>query len=228
MNEDRAMPLVEHLVELRRRLIASLWLLLAGSLLVYRWSGDMLTWLARPVGGLVFNAPTDAFYTRCKVAVFGGFLLALPLILHQVWLFIGCAMEDRLRKPLLRILPISYFLFLGGAALAVFVVVPGAMHFLLAYGSDEIRPLLTLSAYLQFVTGLALAFGLMFQMPLVLYFLNQAGVVSREQLSSRRQYIYLLSFIAAGLMTPGPDVFSQLALGVPSIVLFEITLFAMS
>jgi len=104
------------------------------------------------------------------------------------------------------------------------VVVPAAMKFLLAFGSDDIRPLMTLSGYLGFVTSLALAFGVVFQLPIGLVLLNRLGLVSRQALRSRWRFVYLGAFILAGVLTPGPDVFSQVALALPGIVIFELTL----
>lgn len=225
--EDPRQPLVEHLTELRRRLIVSLLLLAAGTAAAWNWSEQLLSWLVAPAAPLYFTAPTDAFYTRLKVAVFGGFLLTLPLLLHQAWLFIARALPARSRKTCLRLLPASYLLFMGGAALAVTVVVPAAMNFLLAFGSDEIRPWLALSSYLEFVTSLALAFGCAFQLPVVMVGLNRLGAVSRAGLSDKRRYVYLGAVTAAAVMTPGPDVISQLALFLPTIALFELTLFAL-
>lgn len=225
--EDPRQPLVEHLTELRRRLIVSLAVLAAGTAAAWSWSGELLSWLVRPAAPLYFSAPTDAFYTRLKVAVFGGFLLTLPLLLHQAWLFIARALPAEGRKTTLRLLPASYLLFIGGAALAVAVVVPAAMRFLLAFGSDEIRPWLALSSYLEFVTSLALAFGCAFQLPVVMVGLNRLGLVSRAALAGNRRYVYVGAVAAAALMTPGPDVLSQLALFLPTVLLFELTLLAL-
>ncbi len=222
--DDPAQPLVEHIIELRRRLINSLLYLAAGSAVAYHYSAPLLSWLAKPAGQLVFSAPTEAFYTRLKAGVFGGLLLTLPFILHQVWLFVGRALAPRFRRLVLLMVPISYSLFLLGVALAVFVVVPAAMRFLLSYGTEDIKPLITLAAYLEFVTGLALAFGAMFQTPLVLFTLNRMGVVSRQALREKWRHIWLLSFILSSFLTPGPDMISQLCLAVPTILLFEITL----
>lgn len=225
--DDPRQPLVEHLTELRRRLIVSLLILAAGTVAAWTWSGELLSWLVRPAAPLYFSAPTDAFYTRLKAAVFGGFLLTLPLLLHQAWLFVARALPAEGRRLTARLLPASYVLFLGGAALAVLVVVPAAMRFLVAFGSDEIRPWLSLSSYLEFVTSLALAFGAAFQLPVLLVGLNRLGVVSRAGMSERRRYVYLGAVTAAALMTPGPDVISQLALFLPTVVLFELTLLAL-
>ena len=226
--DDPPMPLVEHLVELRRRLIASLLILGTGTLLTYRYSGLLLSWITRPAGSVVFTAPTEAFYTRLKLALYGGFVLTLPLILHQAWLFTARAISRRWRRTLLAMVPLSYLLFLFGASLCVFVVVPAAMRFLLSYGSEGVKPLMTLGAYLEFVTGLSLAFGAVFQLPLVLYALNRMGILQSRQLREYRRHIYLLCFIAAAFLTPGPDVVSQISLAVPAILLFEITLAAMA
>lgn len=225
---DPPQPLVEHLIELRKRLMVSLGILALGTGICYRWSGELLAWLARPAGTLYFNAPTDAFYTRVKAAVFAAVLLTAPLLLHQIWLFVARAVEPRLRAALWRLLPLSYLLFLGGASLGALVVVPAAMRFLLSFGSDEIRPLLTLSAYLEFVTSLSLAFGAVFQLPIVLFGLNRAGIVSRAVLSRHRRHIYVLSVAAAAFLTPGPDLFSQVALALPMVVLFELTLLTLA
>ncbi|OGR85331.1 MAG: twin arginine-targeting protein translocase TatC [Elusimicrobia bacterium RIFCSPHIGHO2_02_FULL_57_9] len=221
------MPLTEHLVELRRRLIVSLLILAAGSAAVFHFSGEFLNWLARPVGSLIFVAPTEAFYTRLRLAVYGGFLLTLPLILHQVWLFTARAIEPRWRKMFLSMLPLSYGLFLLGSALCLYLVVPTAMKFLLSYGSEGVEPMITLGAYLDFVTGLSLSFGFVFQLPLVFYSLNRMGILQRSRLVKLRRHIYLLCFLSSAFLTPGPDVVTQLCLALPALVLFELSLLAM-
>ena len=220
---DPAEPLTAHLVELRQRLIICLAYLAAGTVLCYGWSGDLLSWLARSAGTVVFTMPTEAFMVRLKAAAFTGFVAFLPLILHQVWLFVGRALSPRLRRLSLALAAASYLLFLLGAGIAMFVVVPAAMKFLLAFGSDQIRPLMTLSGYLGFVVSLALAFGGVCQLPILLVLLNRLGVVSRQGLRSRWRYVYLLAFIVAGILTP-PDAFSQIAMAVPAILIFELTL----
>ncbi len=225
---DPALPLSDHLIELRRRLLICLAYAAVGSALCYRWSGKLLGWLARGAGGVVFTLPAEAFLVRIKAAVCAGLILFLPLILHQVWLFVARALSPGLRRLAAVLAAVSYLLCLVGASLAVFVVVPAAMRFLLAFGSDDIRPLMTLSGYLGFVTSLALSFAGVFQLPIVLVLLNRLGIVTRQGLRRRWRYIYLLVFIVAGILSPSPDVFSQLALAVPAIVIFELTLLALS
>lgn len=225
--EDREMSLVEHLDELRTRLIHILAAVAAGTVIIWSWSGEFMSFMAKPVGGLVFLAPTEAFLTRFRVAMFGGFLLALPVVLYEVWAFTACALGERMRRSIALVLPVSYLLFVFGVLLAVFWVVPTATHFLVAYGSDDVRPLLSAGAYMEFVETLGLAFGAVFQLPLVLLLLNWLGFVSRETLAGKRRVAYFLGFVLAAVMTPGPDVISQMSLAIPIALLFELSLLAM-
>ncbi|MBI4374924.1 MAG: twin-arginine translocase subunit TatC [Elusimicrobia bacterium] len=226
--EDPPMPLVEHLAELRRRLIVSLILLAAAAAFAFGFSASLLSWLSVPAGGLVFVAPTEALYTRLRVAVYAGFLLALPLILHQAWLFVARALEPIWRRSLAQLLPFSYLLFILGTVLALGLVAPAAMGFLISAGPEGVRPMISVGAYLDFLIGLSLAFGMLFQLPVVMLALNRAGALSRRKVSGLRRPIYLGLIAAAALLTPGPDVFSQVALSLPSIALFEMTLLFMN
>ena len=225
--EDREMTLVEHLEELRTRLIYALVSVAAGTGIAWSWTGEALDWLARPVGGLVFLAPTEAFFTRFKLALFAGFLLALPVVVYQAWAFTARALGDRVRRHIAFLIPASYVLFVAGVLLAVLVVVPAATRFLLAYGTESVKPLLSAGEYVAFVGSLAVAFGAVFQLPLVLILLERLGVVNRAALSRQRRVVYFGGFVAAAMMTPGPDVISQLALAVPIAVLFELSLLVM-
>lgn len=225
--DDPAEPLAAHLIELRQRLICCLLFWAAGTAVCYGLSGRLLSWLARGVGGVVFTMPAEAFLVRLKAAFFLGFLAALPLLLHQAWLFVARALSPALRRLAVALAAASYLLFALGAALALFVVVPAAMRFLLAFGSPDIHPLMTLSGYLGFAAGLTLAFGGVFQIPVVLVALNRLGLVSRRALRERWRYVYLGAVVLAAVLTPGPDVISQLALAAPCIVIFELTMLAL-
>ena len=223
--DDPAIPFTDHLVELRRRVIASLLILCAGSAFAYFYADKFLDWLAKPVGQLVFIAPAEAFHTRMKLSCYGGFLLTLPLLLHQVWLFVARAMSRQWRRRLLTMLPLSYGLFLSGVAIALYGVVPAAMKFFLSYESEGVKPLITLSAYLGFVETLSLAFGAVFQFPLALYVLNWMGIVEKDQLTPQRRLIYFACFVFSALFTP--EVVGQISLALCTILLFEASLLAM-
>lgn len=219
------MPLIEHIVELRRRLILALAWTGAGSVAAYQFSGSIITRLARPVGTLVFIAPAEAFLVRVKIAIFGGFLLSLPAVLYQAWLFMARAFAPGLRRYLKRAIPISYLLFLTGSALALYLVIPAAMKFFLSYETSDLKPLIGVGAYLHFTALMVLAFGSVFQLPLVLIALNRLGMVGKSQLKAQRRVVYFLGFVLGAVLTP--DVFSQTVLAVSAIVLFEGALLAM-
>ena len=222
--EDPPVPLTEHLAELRRRLIVSLISIAAGAVVLFHWSGGLLELVAKPAGRLYFTAPRDAFMIRVMLSLFGGLILALPVVLLQIWGFVARALDQGWRAPLRLMVAASYVLFLGGAGLAYFVVLPAAMRFLRAYGSQSVQPLMAVDSYVGFAAALCVAFGAVFQLPLALIILNKAGIVSREFLKSKRSYAYVLAFLVGAFLTPGPDVFSQVALAIPTLVLFEITL----
>jgi len=223
--EDLPMPLFAHLEELRKRLMASLLILAVGTGVCFFYSQSFIEWLARPAGSLFFLSPLEAFQTRLKVSLFGGFLATMPLLFHQAWLFVRPALNQKARKIVLKLLPLSYFLFLSGVAICLWVALPATLRFLLSFGSENVKPMMTLNAYLGFVTKMALAFGGLFQMPLVLYGLNRLGIVDRKTLSGYRKVIYFGCFVLTAFMTP--EVFSQVLLAVLTIILFEITLLTM-
>jgi len=221
------MPLAEHLDELRTRILVSLAAFLAASIAAWGASAPVLSRIADSVGGLVFLAPTEAFFSRLKVAALGGLFLSLPVLLYEAWEFTACAMGGELRRAVRLLLPASYILFLGGAAIAAFLVTPVAVRVLVGFGPPGVRPMLSVGTYVDFLACLSLAFGAVFQIPLILIVLSKAGLVSRAWLAGRREYVYLAAVAAAAVMTPGPDVFSQLALAVPMVLLFELALLAM-
>lgn len=223
--EDRKMPIAAHLVELRRRLITGLLIWGAGSALAFLYSARLLDFLARPVGSLVFTAPAEAFQTQVRLALYGGFLLSLPLLLHQLWLFTARALAPAWRRRLLVMVPLSYGLFLLGVGIAIYGVVPQAMRFFMSFGSEDVKPLIALSAYLGFVEKLSLGFGAVFQFPLALYILNWMGVVSKEQLKPHRRLIYFAAFVLPALFTP--EIVGQISLAACLIALFELSLLAM-
>lgn len=224
--DDPPMPLVAHLEELRQRIIRMLVILFVGTAIAWAFSQQAITRLAQPVGQLFFAEPMEAFDMRFKVSFYLGAALTLPLLFYQAWLFIGRAMSRDARKLVLRLLPASYFLFMAGAALCFFAVVPSATKFFLAFGSVNVRPLITLNGYLDFVLRMMISFGVAFQLPLVMFALNRLGIISRSQLASWRRPFYFLSFVVGAFFT-SPEVFTQCCLAIPLILLFETSLLIM-
>jgi sec-independent protein translocase protein TatC len=183
-----------------------------------------LDWLARPVGQFIFTGPTEAFFAHMQVAFTMGGLAALPVWIYHVWRFAGRALKLRERSVIVGILPYALVLFFIGAAVAVFIVVPAAMKFLLNYGSPRLVPMISLREYLGFIFWMVMGFGVFFQLPLVVITLARFGIVDPNTFAGYRRHMIVGIFLAAAVLTPGPDLVSQLVLAVPSYLLFELSL----
>jgi sec-independent protein translocase protein TatC len=229
------MSIVEHLTELRRRLIISLWAIAAGAVigwflyepfldLVLRPYCDFVESnpdIAPPTGcDLVFNAPFDAFMVRMKTGLYLGFAVALPVVLYQLWAFIVPGLTSREKRWSIPFVAASFLLFMAGAVTAFFVL-PKSLSFLLGFSGDAVVPLLTIDRYLGFVTLVTLAFGLSFLFPVVLVFLQLVGVVTPQTLAGFRRYAIVLISLIAAIITPGQDVVSMVAMMIPMYVFYE-------
>ncbi len=172
----------------------------------------------------MFTGPTEAFFIHIKVAMTVGGILALPVWIYHLWRYIGRALGVKERTLVVGILPWGIALFFLGMAIAIFVVVPAAMRFLLSYSSPTLKPMISLSEYLSFLFWMILGFGLFFQMPLVIVTLARFGLVDPATFVKYRRHMIVAIFVAAAALTPGPDIVSQLVLAIPSYLLFEISL----
>lgn len=162
---------------------------------------------------------------RLKIALGTGFITAFPVILYQAWRFVEIALDFKARSLIVRILPVSCVLFFFGMGLALFGVVPLAVRFLLEFSSPALRPMISLSAYLSFVIWMVVAFGLFFQLPLVVVVLCRTGVVEPATLAGYRRQVLVGILVLSAVMTPGPDLISFAILAIPSYLLFEVSLF---
>jgi sec-independent protein translocase protein TatC len=221
IGSDDRLPFTDHLDELRHRLIVSLVGIGIGFAVCYGFSQQLLLLLQRPMPTrLVFIAPTEAFFVNLKVAFYAGLFLSVPLLLFQVWKFVAPGLYEHERRYSFPFLITSTVLFLVGALFAYVVILPIALHFLIAQGGELWKPNITLSNYLSFCMRLILAAGLIFEFPVLMYFLAKVGVVTPEFLVKNRKYAVLVAFIISAILTP-PDVFSQILLAVPLFLLFE-------
>jgi sec-independent protein translocase protein TatC len=225
IGSDDKLPFTDHLDELRHRLIISVVGIGLGFTASYGFSQQLLLLLQRPMPTrLVFIAPTEAFFVNLKVAFYAGLFLSVPLLLFQVWKFVAPGLYEHERRYSFPFLIISTALFLLGSVFAYVVILPIALHFLIAQGGDLWKPNITLSNYLAFCMRLILAAGLIFEFPVLMYFLAKVGVVTPEFLIKNRKYAVLVAFILSAILTP-PDVFSQVLLAVPLFLLFEVSIF---
>lgn len=218
------MTTVEHLAELRRRILISVAAWVAGSVAGWIAAPGLLRYFAEDIGrSFIFVSPGEAFASQLKMALFVGLMLASPIIVVQAWLFVLPALFPHESRMARRYLVPSFALFVGGIAFAFFVVYPLALHFLLGFGTDEIQPNIAVGRFLTFLTSVTLPFGIVFQFPVVLVILVQLGFVTVDRLYRMRRMVIFLSVVIGALLTP-PDVASQVLMAVPMILLYELTL----
>ena len=238
--EDNKMPLMAHLVELRRRLIYSIGAFLACFCVAYYFAIPIFELLTLPLQHvfaskpeahrLIFTAPTEAFFTYVKVAFFTAAFVAFPIIASQVWAFVAPGLYKHERAAFLPFLVATPIMFLIGASLLYFMILPLALKFFASFeipAGEGVLPIqleAKMSEYLSLVMTLILAFGISFELPVLLTLLVKVGILSSEALASKRRYAIVGIVAFAGLVTP-PDVFSQLSLAVPMYLLYEGTIF---
>ena len=233
--DETQAPLLEHLVELRGRLLRAVAALALAFFVCLYFAKDILAFLVQPLldagqDRLIYTKLYGQFFVELKVALWAAFFISFPVIANQLWAFIAPGLYAKEKKAFLPFLLATPVLFIGGAALAYYVVMPTAFHWFLGFqgtpGGVQIQALPNSEDYLGLVMQFILAFGLSFLLPVLLLLLNIAGIVSRAQLVSARRYMIVLAFVIAAVATP-PDVISQLMLAIPLWFLFEGSLLIM-
>lgn len=237
IDETKA-PLLDHLIELRQRLLYSIIGLAVAFAVAFYFADEIFAFLTRPLveafgdgqnGRLVYTKLYEAFFVEIKVALFAAFLAAFPIIANQIWAFVAPGLYRQEKKAFLPFLIATPVLFMMGAALAYYVVMPTAFHFFLGFqttgeeGGIAQEALPTMGDYLSLVMHFIFAFGLAFLLPVLLMLLERAGIVTRDQLKRGRRYAIVAAFVIAAVLTP-PDVISQLMLAIPLIILYELAL----
>jgi sec-independent protein translocase protein TatC len=235
--DDSKAPLLDHLTELRRRLLRSIVALAIGFAVAFYFASDIFRFLAQPyvdaVGAsaesrLIYTKLYEAFFTEVKVALFAAFLFAFPVIANQIWAFVAPGLYRHEKRAFLPFLIATPVLFTMGAALAYYFVMPTAFRFFLGYqqtsGTLSVSALPAIGDYLSLVMNFIFAFGVSFLLPVLLMLLERAGIVTRAQLKAGRRYAIVAAFVVAAVITP-PDVISQLMLAIPLVILYELALF---
>ncbi len=216
---------LEHLDELRRRLWAAVMAFLAGAGISLFYADRLLELAVLPakdqVQALYFFSPADAFIVKIKLALLSGLLVASPVILWQLWQFLSPAMRPGERKAVIPFIVFTSCLFFSGVLFAFYLVLPVALKVLVGMQTDLLRPALSASEYLSFVSLLLISFGVAFNLPVFVLILAWTGVVNVHMLNQFQRQAIVLIFIAAAILTPGPDIASQLMLAVPLLVLYE-------
>lgn len=227
-NEFGEMGLLEHLDELRKRLLRCLASAFLGMLACYAFSEQLFDWLMLPLfralpdkGSMIYTAPHEAFFTYIKVAFVAGIFLTSPYIFYQIWLFVRPGLYAHERKFLIPIAFCSAILFVGGAVFGYFIIFPYAYKFFMGFTDVFISPMITMREGFSFALRLLLAFGIVFELPLVIFFLARLGLVDSKMLRKKRKYALLIAFMLSAMLTP-PDIFTQTFMAGPLVVLYEV------
>lgn len=222
---ETVMTVVEHLSELRLRIVISLLAVTAGAIVGYYFAPDVIDLLRAPVGQpLVFTAISGAFFVRLKLALMIGLAIASPVVLYQLWAFVSPGLTTHERRVARPWIPLALLFLVLGIGVA-YVTLPFTVAFLLSFQiPGVIEPLITAEAYFGFVTTMFLAFGLVMQFPIVLVLLSKVGIVSLERLRSGRRYVFVGIFILAVVVTPGGDPVSPMIMAAVMYPLYELTI----
>lgn len=232
MSIDEKSPFTEHLGELRDRLVRSFIAVGIGFVAAYFFKEKLFEILVAPLmkamGGntntqMIFTGLPEAFFTYLKVSLLTGIMLATPVLFYEFWMFVSPGLYRTEKKYFLPIVFLSVFFFIVGSSFGYFIVFPYGFKFFLGFATDTIHAMPSMKEYLSFASKMLLAFGFVFELPLVLTFLARMGLVTVPFLKKNRKYALLLFFVGAALITP-PDVVTQVMMALPLMILYEISI----
>jgi sec-independent protein translocase protein TatC len=219
--QDIALPFSSHLAELRKSLLLSAAAVALLSFAASWFIDPLLKDLARPVGKLYFLRPADAFLTKLKFSIIVGSFLSSPVVFFEAWSFVQRGLFRREKRNILLLTAVSLLLFVAGATFCYALVLPAGIAFLMNCGTETLVPFISVTAYLSFVSRMIVSFGIVFELPLAMWFLVKAGVVDPPALRRNRRLAIVLIFLIAAALTPTSDVFNQLLMAGPLLLLYE-------
>ncbi len=242
------LPVTEHLGELRRRILVSLSVVAISFGVCFYYSEYIFSLLILPMSSalkfsfsypfvslvkvgnanaeLVFLAPAEALWMHMKISLITGAVISSPLILYEFWRFVAPGLLQKERKYVFPFIVITMFLFLLGAIFCFVIVLPFAMKFLLNFKTGTLKPMLSVGRYIDFCLKFIVAFGAIFELPVVLVFLTRMGIVTPKSLAKNRKYAVVLAFVIAAFLTPTPDAFNQTLMALPIVLLYETGIWA--
>lgn len=215
------MSLVNHLEELRRRLIKSIVAIALGSTACYFYAAELVHYITAPAGKLYYMNPAEAFFSYLKVSLFAGLLLALPVVLYQVWAFVVPALTKQERKMSLVLVPASVTLFFVGLIFSYYLVLPAGVKFFVGFATPDLQPMFSIGQYLSFVISFLLPFGVVFELPLIIFVMARFGLIGSDVLKAKRKLMVVMAFVVGAVISPTPDIFSQTMIAVPLLILYE-------
>ncbi len=229
--ESSRMPFMEHLGELRSRLIYSLYAVLGCMCVAFAFNDELYDFLKKPLipylppgSKLIFTAPAELFFTYMKISMLAGVVAASPVIFYQLWRFVAPGLYKHERKLVWPFVGISSLLFISGTVFCYAVIFPVAFQFFMSMSTEDIVPMIKVNDYLSFSASMLFIFGLIFETPLVMIFLAKLGVINAAMLRKKRRYAILLIFVIAAIATPTPDVVNQTLMAAPLMIFYEISI----
>jgi sec-independent protein translocase protein TatC len=221
--KEKELGFLDHLEELRGRIIKCLISIILLSIAAYVFSDQLLEFITRPIPQVYFMAPTEAFSTRIKISLIAGIIVSLPVIFYHAWKFITPGLFEKEIKLIIPAVLSSTLFFLVGVVFCYWLVLPLSMKFLLGFGTDKLKPMIQIKDYISFISYMILAFGSVFELPVISYFLGKLGVITPSTLRKGRRYAITGILVLAAVITP-PDIFSQLMLAGPLYILYEVSI----
>ena len=225
MRDEKRMSFLEHLEELRWRILKSLAAVVVASIIAYLFSEQLQALLTKPVPPdvqMIFTTPAGAFLVRIKIALIFGLAGSLPVVFYQAWQFVFPGLLESEVKIVSMLVLAATICFLMGAAFALFVILPLGLRFLFSFQTSQLLPMPDIGSYIGFAGRLFLAFGIVFQLPLVSFILSKMGILTPTFMRRHRRYAVVTIFIGAAILTP-PDVITQVMLAIPLVLLYELS-----
>lgn len=222
------MPISGHLQEFRMRLIICLVAVAIASMGAYQFVEDIIAIISAPAGKLYFLNPTEVFFSYLEIAIWTGIVVTLPILCYEVWQFVRPALVPDEQHAVWWLVPTAVMLFYIGIAFSFYLVLPAAVQFFMGFSTDSLQPMFSLNSYLSFFIAFVVPFGVVFELPLILFFLGKLGIISSHFLKQKRRIWIVLAFIFAGIISPTTDIFTQVMIAVPMIVLYEVSIFLLT
>ncbi|MCM8819812.1 MAG: twin-arginine translocase subunit TatC [Candidatus Omnitrophica bacterium] len=225
---DKPLPLVEHLAELRRRILISVIFIFFASIFLSFFSSNLLNILKIPastyIDKLAYFSPEEAFSIYFYISIISGFVISFPVIIYQIWKFILPALDKKYKKFTIFFVFICSFNFILGVLFAYFLFLPNALRFLLNIGKNNLVAIISATKYIRFVTYIMLAFGFIFELPILIFLLAKFGVIDVKILQKKFKYALVMILIVSAILTPTTDIFNMLILSLPLFAIYQISI----
>lgn len=227
MTEEQRQTIIEHLEELRRSLVISVAAIIIAAVGSFYFSEQILSIIISPLNSLneslIVTGVTEAFFVKLKLSFLAGFIIAFPVVVWSVWRFVKPALYPNERKYIYWLFPIAIILFTVGILFAYFGILRLVLNFFIIIAGSNLETMFKVDQYVSFVMAFTIPFGLVFELPVVVFFLSKLGIINHKMLARNRKYALLVIVILAAALTPGPDPVSQMFMAIPTYLLYEIS-----